>query len=153
MTQNRQISLFEESAAAQRAAPASPGPDEPSSPDVVETRDGSSRETAISIAELNARARGIIEGSFDRLWVVGEISNWRASATGHRYFTLRDEKAELRSVMFQGDARRLPAEPEDGMEVVAFGQVTLYEPRGSFEFIVRALEGKGRDGLWRVAFE
>jgi exodeoxyribonuclease VII large subunit len=171
MTRNRQISLFEESAAARPAAQASVPPDSESpipeppplaEPDVPDTSDiaqepaipdGSSRERAISIADLNAAARGIIEGSFTRLWVVGEISNWRASATGHRYFTLRDENAELRSVMFQGDARRLPAEPEDGMEVLAYGQVTLYERRGSFEFIVRALEGKGRDGLWRIAFE
>ena len=114
--------------------------------------DGSSIERALSVRALNASARRLLERSFPSLWVVGEIANWRRAASGHRYFTLRDADAQLSCAMFQGDARRLPIEPEDGTEVFVFGRVSLYEPRGRYEFIARGLEPKG-EGLWRLAFE
>lgn len=115
-------------------------------------RPGESRETAVSVSALNARARLVLEGSFRPVWVAGEVANWRRVSSGHCYFTLRDEDAQVACVMFRSDARRLPASPEEGMEVVLRGEVTLYETRGRFQLVVRELEGRG-DGLWRLAFE
>ncbi len=86
------------------------------------------------------------------MWLRGEVANWTASARGHRYFTLRDDRAQVDCVLFQGDAWRLPTDPEDGMEIVAFGQPTLYPARGRFQVVVRILEAAG-EGLWRLAFE
>jgi len=103
---------------------------------------------------LNAFARNIIEGSFPPIFVRGEVTGWkRYASSGHCYFTLRDATAQVRCVMFSRDAARLPADPEEGMEVRVFGTLTLYERRGDFQLGVRELEAGGGDGLWRLAFE
>ena len=89
---------------------------------------------------LNAYARNIIEGSFPPIHVRGEVTGWKRYATsGHCYFTLRDRGAQVRCVMFSRDAARLPADPEEGMEVRVFGTLTLYERRGDFQLGVREL--------------
>jgi len=113
---------------------------------------GSSREAAISVSGLNAAARRLLEDAFPPLWVVGEVANWRRVSSGHCYFSLRDEDAQISCVMWRSDARRLPTDPEEGMEVLAHGEVSLYEVRGTYQLIVRALEARG-EGLWRLAFE
>jgi exodeoxyribonuclease VII large subunit len=113
---------------------------------------GSSRETPVPVSALNATARRLLEESFPPLWVVGEIANWRRVSSGHCYFSLRDEDAQIACVMWRSDARRLPTDPEEGMEVLAFGDVSLYEARGSFQLLVRQLEARG-EGLWRLAFQ
>ncbi len=115
-------------------------------------RPGSAPESALPVSALNALARELLEGHFPPLWVGGEIANWRRTSAGHRYFTLRDESAQVSCVLFRSDARRLPAEPEEGMDVQAFGRVSLYEARGAYQLIVRRLQAGG-DGLWRLAFE
>ncbi len=103
---------------------------------------------------LNAFARNIIEGAFPPIFVRGEVTGWkRYAGSGHCYFTLRDARAQVRCVMFARDAAHLPADPEEGMEVRAFGTLTLYERRGDFQLGVRELEAGGGDGLWRLAFE
>ncbi|MDP2528629.1 MAG: exodeoxyribonuclease VII large subunit [Candidatus Palauibacterales bacterium] len=113
---------------------------------------GSSRESPVSVSALNAAARRILEESFPSLWVVGEVANWRRVSSGHCYFSLRDEDAQIACVLWRRDARRLPTDPEEGMEVLGFGEVSLYEARGSYQLIVRKLEARG-EGLWRLAFE
>lgn len=82
----------------------------------------------------------------------GEVGRWSRHGTGHCYFTLRDDEAQLSCVMFRSDARNLPADPEEGMEVCALGRVTLYEAGGKYQLVVRSLEARG-EGLWRLAFE
>jgi exodeoxyribonuclease VII large subunit len=104
------------------------------------------------VSALNAAARRILEESFPSLWVVGEVANWRRVSSGHCYFSLRDEDAQISCVMWRSDARRLPTDPEEGMEVLGFGEVSLYEARGSYQLMVRKLEARG-EGLWRLAFE
>jgi exodeoxyribonuclease VII large subunit len=106
----------------------------------------------VSVTALNAAARRILEESFPSLWVVGEVANWRRVSSGHCYFSLRDEDAQISCVLWRSDARRLPTDPEEGMEVLGFGEVSLYEARGSYQLIVRKLEARG-EGLWRLAFE
>jgi exodeoxyribonuclease VII large subunit len=110
-------------------------------------------EQACTVADANALARQLLESSLPPLWVKGEVSGWKRHGSGHCYFTLRDAEAQLRSVMFRTDAQRLPADPEEGMEVLALGTLTLYEKRGEYQFVVRELDARGAGGLWRLAFE
>ena len=113
---------------------------------------GASPETAVPVAEVNAAVARLLEESFTPLWVRGEISNWKPHRSGHRWFSLRDEDHQISCVMWKSDVARLPAEPEDGMAVAAFGSLGLWEKRGDFRLVVRRLEAEG-EGLWRLAFE
>ena len=106
-----------------------------------------------TVARVNRRARLLLEHGMPALWVAGEVANWRRTAAGHRYFTLKDETAQIDAVMFASDAARLPADPEDGARVRAFGLVTLYEVRGRYQLRVRRLTAEDGEGLWRRAFE
>ncbi len=106
-----------------------------------------------TVARVNRRARLLLEHGMQALWVAGEVGNWRRTAAGHRYFTLKDETAHIGAVMFASDAGRLPADPEDGTRVRAFGSVTLYEARGRYQLRVRRLTAEDEEGLWRRAFE
>ncbi len=115
--------------------------------------EGDSPRTTYSVSTLNRLVREILDQSLPALWVAGEVSNWKRSAAGHCYFTLKDSDAQLRCVLFAGDARRLPTDPEEGMAVRAFGTVSLYEPRGDYQLIVREVEASDAGGLWRLAFE
>ena len=107
----------------------------------------------LSVSEVNRAARMFIEGQFSNFWVAGELTNWTRAKSGHRYFTLKDDQAQLRCVMWRREAAQLPAEPEEGMKVRAFGSLTIYEARGEYQLSVRQLEGAGEEGLWRLAFE
>ncbi len=106
-----------------------------------------------SISELNARARTLLESGFESLWVVGEVTNWTRARSGHCYFTLKDDSAQLRCVMWRRDAARIPVDPEEGSRIRAFGSVTLYEARGDFQLAARELAAEGDEGLWKLAFE
>jgi exodeoxyribonuclease VII large subunit len=114
---------------------------------------GRSRDAPLSPSTLNGLAREVLETGFSSLWVAGEVTNWRRVSAGHCYFTLRDASAQLPCVMFASQARRLPADPENGMEVRVLGALTLYETRGAYQLRAEMLEAAGGDGLWRLAFE
>lgn len=107
----------------------------------------------VTVSELNAMVRELLEHAVPALWVTGEVSGWKRYPSGHCYFSLRDGDAQIRCVMFRSEAQRLPTDPEDGMEVRAFGTASLYERRGDFQLIVRELEGRGAGGLWKLAFD
>ena len=109
--------------------------------------------TTYSVSNLNRLVRELLDQSLPPLWVAGEVSNWKRSAAGHCYFSLKDAEAQVRCVLFSSDARGLPTEPEEGMAVRAFGAVSLYEPRGDYQLIVREMEASDAGGLWRLAFE
>lgn len=106
-----------------------------------------------SITQVNRAVKEMLESSIDALWIGGEVGQWTRSRPGHCYFTLKDEQAELRAVMFARDAALLPTDPEQGMKVRCFGDLTLYERRGNYQMIVRKVEAEGEDGLWRKAFK
>ncbi len=89
----------------------------------------------------------------DALWVSGEVANFTRSRQGHCYFTLKDDRAQLRCVLFARDAARLPTDPQEGMQLRVFGSLTLYEPRGDYQLTARRVEAEGGEGLWRLAFE
>jgi exodeoxyribonuclease VII large subunit len=104
------------------------------------------------VGELLAELRALLEERIGRVWVVGEVSNLRAPASGHVYFSLVDERGQLRAALFRGVAQRLGFDLEDGMEVLAYGDLTVYEPRGDLQIIVRQLEPRGLGAL-QLAFE
>lgn len=106
----------------------------------------------LAVGELVAGLREMLEDSVGRVWVAGEISNLRRPASGHAYFTLKDDDAQLRCALFRGNARRLVFDPEDGMAVLAYGELTIYESRGDLQLIVRSLEPRG-EGALQIAFE
>ena len=106
----------------------------------------------LRVGEVNARARELIEGVFPPLWVHGEVANFTKARSGHVYFSLRDADAQLRCVMWRDEARRLPTQPAEGMQVRVLGRLTLYEQRGEFQLSVFELEAKG-EGLWKLALD
>lgn len=105
-----------------------------------------------TVRELVAAVRTHVEREYADMWVEGEISNFRAHDSGHLYFTLKDEGAQIRVVMFRSAARLLRFRPENGMSVVARGRVTIYEDRGELQVSAEYLEPKGAGAL-QVAFE
>lgn len=110
-------------------------------------------ETGVfSVSELNARIRSILEGSLAFVWVKGEISNFRIPASGHHYFTLKDQQSQIRAVFFRAQNRRLRFVPEDGLQVVCQGRITVYEPRGEYQLVVEVMEPEGLGAL-QLAFE
>jgi exodeoxyribonuclease VII large subunit len=118
-----------------------------------EAGDPGTARVAYSVTALNQLVRELLDSSLPPIWVVGEVANWKRSARGHCYFSLRDAHCQVRCVLFSADARRLPAEPDEGMRVRALGTVTLYEARGEYQLIIRELEALDAGGLWRLAFE
>jgi exodeoxyribonuclease VII large subunit len=105
-----------------------------------------------TVSGLTARVKELLEAHFPAFWVEGEISNFRISSAGHAYFTLKDETAQLKAVLFKGKGRRLRFEPADGLQVLAFGGLDLYAPRGEYQLVVELLEPKGLGAL-QLAFE
>ena len=106
-----------------------------------------------SVTQVNRAVRVLLEDTIESLWISGEVTNWTRARSGHCYFTLKDEQAQLRCVMFKTGAASLPADPEEGTTVRALGGLTLYEARGEYQLVVRRLEAEGAEGLWRQAFE
>ena len=106
-----------------------------------------------SVTQVNRAVRSLLEDTIESLWISGELANWTRARSGHCYFTLKDEQAQLRCAMFKTEAATLPADPEEGTTVRAFGGLTLYEARGEYQLVVRRLEAEDAEGLWRQAFE
>ncbi len=114
---------------------------------------GDDKRAAISVSELNRQARTLLERGLARLWVDGEISNLARPASGHIYFTLKDESAQIRCAWFRQRQQRGQARSVDnGDQMLAFGRVSLYEPRGDYQLIVEQLEPAG-EGELRRRFE
>jgi exodeoxyribonuclease VII large subunit len=105
-----------------------------------------------AVRNLLAAVRTRVEREYSDIWVEGEISNFRAHDSGHLYFTLKDENAQIRAVMFRSQARLLRFRPEDGMQIILRGRVTIYEGRGELQLSAEYLEPKGAGAL-QIAFE
>lgn len=106
----------------------------------------------ITISELTAQIKNLLEGNFQQVWVSGEISNFKHHYSGHMYFTLKDDSAEIKVVMFKGFNQYLRFKPEDGMQVLANGRLSVYEQRGQYQLILRQLEPSGIGTLY-LAYE
>ena len=106
----------------------------------------------LTVSELTESVRKAIEARFASVWVEGEISNFKAHSSGHWYFTIKDEGAQLRAKCFRSANSRIRFRPTDGLHVRARGRLTVYEVRGEYELIVEALDPVGAGAL-QVAFE
>lgn len=109
-------------------------------------------QNSISVSDLTSRIKNILEGEFDNIWVSGEISNFKHHYSGHMYFTLKDDESEIRAVMFKGFNQYLRFKPEDGMQVLTGGRITVYEQRGQYQLILKQLEPSGIGTLY-LAYE
>ncbi len=112
----------------------------------------SSERRVYTVSELTASIKTTLEEGFPMMWVEGEISNLRTPGSGHAYFTLKDEGAQISAVLFRGRGRRLRFELEDGMQVLAFGGLDVYAARGQYQLVVEMMEPKGLGAL-QLAFE
>src|SRR6266404_387737 len=108
--------------------------------------------TTYTVAQLSARIRDLLGSEFDDIWVAGEISGVRTVASGHCYFTLKDQNAQIRCACFRASLRYLKFKPQDGVAVLARGHIDLYEARGEYQLLVEALEPQGHGAL-QFAFE
>ncbi len=113
---------------------------------------GSPQKSAISVSELNRQARALLEKGIARLWVEGEISNLARPASGHVYFSLKDDSAQIRCAFFRQRQRGPTINLNDGDQVLVFGRVSIYEARGDYQLIVDQVEPAG-EGELRRRFE
>jgi exodeoxyribonuclease VII large subunit len=118
----------------------------------VDAVPGADPSSAVTVSTLTTTARDILEGAFRPIWVRGEVTDFKAHRNGHWYFTLRDRMAQIRSVVWSKDTRAIPAPPDEGMQIAAFGSLSVYPTRGEMQFVVRRMEAEG-DGLWRKRLE
>jgi exodeoxyribonuclease VII large subunit len=107
---------------------------------------------ALTVSELTARVKILVEGAFAEVWVEGEVSNFRRHSSGHWYFTLKDEGAMLRCASFRMQNRLIRFTPEDGLTIRAHGRLSLYEARGEYQLIAEYMEPVGVGAL-QLAFE
>ncbi|MDR4497319.1 MAG: exodeoxyribonuclease VII large subunit [Candidatus Scalindua sp.] len=105
-----------------------------------------------TVSEITSKIRKSLEHEFPYTGIVGEISNLRVPSSGHVYLTLKDKGAQIQAVIFKNSARKIKFELKDGMEVIAFGSITVYEPRGQYQLIIDDLEPKGIGAL-QLAFQ
>jgi exodeoxyribonuclease VII large subunit len=103
-------------------------------------------------AQLNALAKDLLESNFSQIWLEGEISNLSRPASGHLYFTLKDDRAQIRCAMFRSRASLLSAPPKDGQMVLVRARLTLYEARGDYQLAVESMQPAGQGAL-QLAFE
>ena len=105
-----------------------------------------------TVAELSGRIRDLLGSEFNDIWVAGEISGCKMASSGHCYFTLKDQSAQVRCVCFRTSLRYLKFKPRDGVAVLARGSIDVYEARGEYQLLVEALEPQGHGAL-QFAFE
>src|SRR5512138_2969706 len=106
-----------------------------------------SRRRALSVSELTDRLQGLLETEFFDVWVEGEVSNLKIAASGHWYFSLKDEHAQLRVVVWSREARLVRFRPKDGMKLLARGSLRVYPPRGEYQLSAQVLEPAGKGSL------
>ena len=114
--------------------------------------DATAERQVLSVSQLNRQARMTIEQRFNQIWVSGELSSFARPGSGHWYFTLKDNDAQVRCAMFANANRRARMQPANGQQVLLRGRVSLYEGRGEFQIIVEHMEPAG-EGALRAAFD
>jgi len=106
----------------------------------------------ITVSDLNCRIKASLEDSYADIWIEAEISNLRVPASGHCYLTLKDSASQLRAVMFRYARKKLRFIPQDGMKIMCFGSINVYEPRGEYQLNIERMEPRGVGAL-QLAFE
>lgn len=110
------------------------------------------QENVLSVSEFNKEIKLILETEISPRWIRGEISNLKKQSSGHIYFTLKDSTSQISCVMFRGNVARQTIEVREGQQVLAYGEISVYEPRGNYQLLVGILLGDGQ-GQLQVAFE
>ena len=105
-------------------------------------------EKSLTVSELTAQLKRLIESNYSSIFVRGEISNFTHHGSGHMYFTLKDKFSELRAVMFKGNNSSLPFSPKSGDDVILQGKLSVYEARGQYQIIVQHMEPAGIGALY-----
>ncbi|MBI2434502.1 MAG: exodeoxyribonuclease VII large subunit [Candidatus Hydrogenedentes bacterium] len=105
-----------------------------------------------TISQLTRRIKSLLETQVGFVWVSGEISNWKTATSGHAYFTLKDRDSQIDGVMFRAKLSRLRFRPENGLEVIVHGQVSVYEKRGCYQIVIEEMQPKGLGAL-QLAYE
>ncbi|MDZ4779358.1 MAG: exodeoxyribonuclease VII large subunit [Planctomycetia bacterium] len=113
----------------------------------LENSHDSASERALTVSQFTGMVKDLLEGAFPAVWVVGEISNFSRPSSGHCYFTLKDDGAQMRAVIWRNAAQRLRFDLHDGLEVICHGAVDLYAPRGSYQLVIDQLQPKGIGAL------
>ena len=106
----------------------------------------------LTVSQLSGLLKNTLEAEFPKVWVAGEISNLSRPQSGHLYFTLKDDDAQIRGVIWRSTAERLKFDIEEGMQVICCGGIDLYPPRGSYQLVVRSAEPLGMGPL-QLAFK
>jgi exodeoxyribonuclease VII large subunit len=106
----------------------------------------------LSVSELNSLAKDVLGERFAQVWVAGEVSDLSRPASGHLYFSLKDDQATIRTVIWRNAAQRLPFDLEDGQQILCCGKIDLYVVRGSYQLVVNRVESQGQ-GTLQQAFE
>jgi exodeoxyribonuclease VII large subunit len=110
------------------------------------------QRTIYSVSEITRNIKTLVQGEYPDIWVRGEVSNFRKAASGHIYFTLKDEKAVIRAVLFRGHQQGMKFALEDGMNLIVHGGIDVFEKRGEYQIIIDFLEPEGIGAL-QLAFE
>ena len=116
----------------------------------LEAENPSGQTQVYSVSGLTRDIRAILEAAFDSVWVEGEISNFKTVASGHSYFVLKDNKAQIRCVLFKGHRARIKFQPADGDQVLMFGRISVYDARGEYQVIAESLEPRGLGALQKA---
>ncbi|MEO5904901.1 MAG: exodeoxyribonuclease VII large subunit [Gemmatimonadaceae bacterium] len=113
---------------------------------------GTTRESAVTVSVLNESTKQLVESQFGQFWIKGEISNFKPHQNGHWYFNLRDRTSQISCVVWSKDQQLIPAAPDEGMQIVALAELTVFPARGQLQLKISRMEAAG-DGLWRKAME
>jgi exodeoxyribonuclease VII large subunit len=108
------------------------------------------KQQVYSVSKLTKDIHAILKAAFDSVWVEGEISNFRTVASGHSYFVLKDDKAQVRCVLFKGHRAGIKFQPADGDQVLMFGRVSVYDARGEYQIIAESLDPRGLGALQKA---
>ena len=114
--------------------------------------EANTRTTPLTVQQLTFQIKGFLEQEFPQVWLVGEISNFKRASSGHFYFSLKDDSCQIRCNMWRSRTNQIRFRPEDGMEVLVFGSLNVYPPRGEYSLVVDHMEELGR-GRLRQEFE
>ena len=106
----------------------------------------------LTVSKLNRLARSVLEAEIGQIWLSAEISNFVAASSGHWYFTLKDDRAQVKGAMFKGANRKVHQKPKEGDKVLVRANISLYEPRGDYQIIVEHMEPEG-EGQLKQQFE
>jgi exodeoxyribonuclease VII large subunit len=107
-------------------------------------------DTIFTVSQITSLIKEILEASFNNITLEGEISNWRPSAAGHIYFTLKDSDSQIKAVIFRGAASKLSFSPKDGNKVRCKGRLSVYAPQGNYQIIVTSMELAGQGNILQM---